>query len=115
MEGLHGSIRKRQLLNSQTLEGEEDMRTEIDQEWAKDQAWRMTFQNTWRPALGWVCVLGTAWNYVIAPAAIGIAEMAGHPIYVKLVQDEILMELLATTMGIGGMRMIEKLKKVASE
>lgn len=74
----------------------------------------ITFRSAWRPALGWVCVFATAWNYVFAPTLMAGAELFGHPIPVKLVQEDVLFELLATTLGIGGMRMIEKLKKVAS-
>lgn len=74
----------------------------------------ITFRSAWRPALGWVCVLATAWNYVLAPTIVAAAELMGRPMSLDLVQDEVLFELLATTLGIGGMRMIEKLKDVAS-
>lgn len=74
----------------------------------------MTFRSAWRPALGWVCVFATSWNYVFAPTLAMIAEVSGHKLTVKLVQEDVLFELLATTLGMGGMRMVEKLKKVAS-
>ena len=112
--GINAVMERHEINCTFTLDKAENMLNEEKQDWLDDQKWHMNFQNTWRPALGWVCVMATAWNYVVAPAAIGVAELAGHPIYIKLVQEEILMELLATTLGIGGMRMIEKLKKVAS-
>ena len=74
----------------------------------------VTFRSAWRPALGWVCVLASAWNFVVAPTVIAAAELVGRPLGVPLVQEDVLFELLALTLGAGGMRMIEKLKKVAS-
>lgn len=74
----------------------------------------LTFRSAWRPALGWVCVFATCWNYVAAPAIVAAAEILGHPLSVRLVQDDVLFELLATSLGMGGMRMIEKLKGAAS-
>ena len=74
----------------------------------------ITFRSAWRPALGWVCVAATGWNYVLAPTIVAVAELMGRPLSLDLVQDDVLFELLAKTLGIGGMRMIEKLKNVAS-
>ncbi len=70
----------------------------------------------WRPAIGWICGAGLAWNYVIQPliswAAFlipGAPDLSGAP------QLEIgeLMTLLMGMLGLGGMRTYEKRLGVA--
>ncbi len=68
----------------------------------------------WRPAIGWVCGAGLAWNYVVQPLIswVGFAfgvDLSGAP------QLEIgeLMGLLAGMLGMGGLRTYEKRVGVA--
>jgi len=68
----------------------------------------------WRPAIGWICGSGLAWNFVIQP----IVSWAGFFFGVDLSsapQLEIgeLMTLLLGMLGLGGMRTYEKRLGVA--
>lgn len=69
--------------------------------------------NQWRPALGWVCVLAYAFNYLLLPLANWGAKFydAAAPSIVALETGE-LTTLLFGMLGIGGMRTFEKLKGV---
>ena len=65
----------------------------------------------WRPAVGWVCVLAYAFNYLIMPLANWIAKWmdATAPAIVALDTGE-LTTLLFGMLGIGTLRTVEKLK-----
>lgn len=60
----------------------------------------------WRPATGWVCVLGLLSEFIIKPYA------AYFGIIVPSI-EAMLFELLFGLLGIGGLRTIEKIKGVA--
>jgi hypothetical protein len=63
----------------------------------------------WRPAVGWVCVVGLLYTYLAQPLlswASGIAEIPAPP---ELDLDQLLV-LLGGLLGFGGMRMTERLK-----
>lgn len=59
----------------------------------------------WRPAAGWVCVLGLLSEFVIRPYA------ASFGVQIPSISD-VLMELLFGMLGLGGFRTMEKLKGV---
>jgi hypothetical protein len=63
----------------------------------------------WRPACGWVCVLGLAVT-VFSPLLSWGAALAGHAIAVPAVPMDALMTLLIGMLGLGGMRTVEKLQ-----
>ena len=80
----------------------------------------------WRPALGWVCAAGLAWEFVLrqllGAAMIISSYWVGDP--VKLVSAaadlphldaEPLMALVAILLGVAGYRTFEKTKGVARE
>lgn len=68
----------------------------------------------WRPAIGWICGAGIAWNYILQPLvawslfAFGI-ELAGAP----TLDIGDLMVLLGGMLGLGGLRTYEKRLGVA--
>lgn len=62
----------------------------------------------WRPGVGWVCVAGLAYQFLIYPIAI-----AFNPAIVQLDMGTLL-TLLAGILGFGGMRTAEKINGVAA-
>lgn len=68
---------------------------------------------TWRPAAGWVCVLGLAYEFLIRPLLPWILTVCGAPVSPPLPSlDGVLMELVAAMLGIGGMRTFERSQRV---
>lgn len=67
------------------------------------------FVSGWRPAVGWVCVIGLLYNYLLRPLlawASGFWSVPGPP----PIEMGDLLVLLAGMLGFGGMRMMERLK-----
>ena len=64
------------------------------------------FQSSWRPATGWVCVLGFAVNFLISPLA------AGFGIDIPQADTSVMMPVLMGMLGLGGLRSFEKTKGV---
>lgn len=67
------------------------------------------FRGGWRPAVGWVCVIGLLYAYLGQPLlswASGIADIPAPP---SLDLQELLV-LLGGMLGFGGMRMVERLR-----
>lgn len=67
------------------------------------------FVSGWRPAAGWVCVLGLLYQFIIRPLAIGLGGFNLPGI------EDVLMELLFGMLGLGGFRTMEKLRNVAAK
>lgn len=68
----------------------------------------------WRPAIGWVCAAGFAWNYLGFPVSSYLATVAGlEHIPLKPIMDGSLMELTLGMLGLGAMRSFDKLKGTA--
>lgn len=70
----------------------------------------------WRPAVGWTCCLGLAYNFLVYPLlmwamAIWANEMTPPP----ALEMGPLMTLLGGMLGFGGLRTFEKLKGVNRE
>ena len=63
------------------------------------------FQSSWRPLAGYVCVLGLAINFLIAPIC------AGFGVSIPQADTSVMMPLLLGMLGIGSMRSYDKLKK----
>lgn len=61
----------------------------------------------WRPGAGWVCVAALAYNFLVFPIVSGL----GLPI--KSIETGELMYLLGALLGVGSLRTVEKIKKVA--
>lgn len=62
----------------------------------------------WRPAAGWVCVLGLGYQFIARPLLVGLGEFTTLPTI-----DDVLMELLFGMLGLGAFRTAEKFKGVA--
>lgn len=62
----------------------------------------------WRPAFGWICAAGCAYNYLIQPVLTGVID-GRFPV----IDVESLMVLVGGLLGLGGYRSFEKFKGVA--
>ena len=68
---------------------------------------------TWRPAAGWVCVLGLGYEFLLRPLLPWMLTVAGHTGAPELPSlDGVLMELVFAMLGIGGMRTFERSQRV---
>lgn len=68
----------------------------------------------WRPAIGWVCALALAYQFVVAPVGVWLAGVAGHPIPPPPKLDDALWQLMMGMLGMAGLRTFEKMRRVAS-
>tara|TARA_B110000503_G_C7049641_1_gene371738 strand:- start:192 stop:590 length:399 start_codon:yes stop_codon:yes gene_type:complete len=73
------------------------------------------FVSGWRPAVGWVCVLGMAGNFIIIPLANFVLALSDSNITIPLVDTATMMPVLMGMLGLGAMRSAEKIKKVSRE
>jgi len=73
------------------------------------------FVSGWRPAVGWVCVLACAWNWIGLPIAKLGMELWGHPIDLAPANITEMLPILMGMLGLGGLRTIEKLNDKASK
>lgn len=62
------------------------------------------FKAWWRPCLAWICVIGFALQYLVFP----LLSLAGHPI-VSPLDTATLNSMLYALLGLGGMRMAERI------
>lgn len=85
---------------------------DINKEEAKNPS---VFVSGWRPAIGWVCGLACAWNWVGLKIALFIAAYMGHEL--KLAPADIgeMMPVLLGMLGLGGLRTVEKLNDKAAK
>ena len=74
----------------------------VNQEEAKGN-W---FQSSWRPLIGWICGISLMINYAISPIC------AGFGITIPQADMSVMMPLLLGMLGIGGLRSLDKIKKV---
>jgi len=70
------------------------------------------FKSGWRPAVGWVCVLGLFYNFIFSPLGTWIVALYGNPILMPKLDIGDLMTLLFGMLGLGAYRTFEKSKKV---
>lgn len=59
------------------------------------------FKSGWRPAVGWVCVIGLFYSSIMAPV-----------LKLPLAESEILTTLLFSLLGLGSLRTLEKARGV---
>tara|TARA_R110000796_G_scaffold21841_3_gene63975 strand:- start:768 stop:1139 length:372 start_codon:yes stop_codon:yes gene_type:complete len=62
------------------------------------------FQSGWRPATGWVCVVGFAVNFLISPLAAPLG------IVIPQADTTVMLPVLLGMLGLGGMRTAERMK-----
>ena len=70
------------------------------------------FVSGWRPATGWVCVLGMAGNFIVTPFANFVLVLLDIHVVVPLVPLDTMMPVLLGLLGLGGLRTLEKTKGV---
>lgn len=72
------------------------------------------FVSGWRPAVGWCCVLGLFYTFLLRPILIWASGFAVEPITPPPPLDMAdLLTLLLGMLGLGGLRTAEKIKGVA--
>ena len=62
----------------------------------------------WRPAVGWVCAAGFAWAFVIGPTIAMFVRIWKETYTLPVLDTYSLTTLLLGMLGLGGMRMYEK-------
>jgi len=62
------------------------------------------FQSGWRPATGWVCVLGFGVNFLVSPI------MSGFGIDIPQADTSTMLPVLMGMLGLGGLRTFERVK-----
>jgi hypothetical protein len=67
------------------------------------------FQSSWRPATGWVCVLGFGVNFLVSPIA------AGFGVVIPQADTSVMMPVLMGLLGLGGLRSYEKSKGIQGQ
>ena len=78
---------------------------EILKEDAKSSNW---FQNSWRPAVGWICALAMAYHFIIQPLLLTILTATGHVVELPDFEFSQLSTILMAMLGISGLRSYEK-------
>ena len=77
---------------------------------------KSVFVSGWRPACGWVCVLGFSVNFLIIPTVnIYLTAWTQIPLLIPSLDVSEMMPVLLGMLGLGGMRTVEKTKNVASK
>lgn len=67
----------------------------------------------WRPAIGWICVTGLGYNFLLYPMMTWLVVVTGSELAPPPLLSENLMELVMGMLGLGALRSFEKWKGVA--
>lgn len=67
----------------------------------------------WRPAIGWICVVGLGYNFLLYPMLTWAVVVTGAEFTPPPLLSENLMELVMGMLGLGALRSFEKWKGVA--
>tara|TARA_R110000868_G_scaffold405227_2_gene684443 strand:- start:75 stop:479 length:405 start_codon:yes stop_codon:yes gene_type:complete len=78
-----------------------------------EAAHRSVFVSGWRPAIGWTCGAAMALNFLIFPLASFVLAQTGHLIELPTLDMSEMMPVLMGLLGLGGLRTVEKLKRVS--
>lgn len=81
---------------------------EVNKEEAKNTS---LFVSGWRPAAGWLCVMGLGYMTLFRPIGSWIATLLHATAVPPVVDTTVLLELLLGMLGLGTLRTVEKLKK----
>jgi hypothetical protein len=69
------------------------------------------FRGGWRPAVGWVCVLGVFYQFLMQPLLPWTMDALGFAVKtLPTLELDTLIMLLAGMLGLGGMRTFEKVR-----
>lgn len=77
-----------------------------------EAAHKSLFVSGWRPAVGWVCVLGMFGNFITIPFSNFVLALLEIDIVIPLVPLETMMPVLMGMLGLGAMRSYEKKNNV---
>ena len=77
-----------------------------------EAAHKSLFISGWRPALGWVAVLGMFGNYITIPFTNFAMALLEIDITIPLIPLETMMPIVMGMLGLGGLRTFEKHKGV---
>ena len=80
-----------------------------------EAAHKNLFVAGWRPAVGWVCCLGMASNFLVIPMANFALALSDSTIIIPLIELSEMMPVLLGMLGLGAMRTVEKAKGVQRE
>ena len=72
----------------------------------KEEAKGNWFQASWRPLVGWIAAISLGVNYLVSPIC------AGFGITIPQADMSVMMPLLLGMLGLGGLRSLDKIKKV---
>lgn len=81
----------------------------VNEEEAKSES---LFKSGWRPAIGWICVLGLFYNFVLYNLLLWAVATFHLTITPPALMSDILMELVFALLGLGSLRTFEKIKGV---
>ena len=81
----------------------------------KEAAHKSLFVAGWRPAVGWVCVLGMTSNFLVIPTANFALALAQSTVVVPVLDLNQMMPVLMGMLGLGALRTAEKVKGVQRE
>lgn len=73
------------------------------------------FVSGWRPAIGWVCGMACAWNWVGLPIVKMVMAIYDHPLQLNPADIGEMMPILLGMLGLGGLRTAEKINGVAAK
>ena len=77
----------------------------------KAEATTDMFRGGWRPAVGWVCVVGLAYQFILQPLLPWLVALFGAQVPpLPAIDNETLMVLLTGMLGLGGLRTLERVK-----
>ena len=92
-----------------------DMKLALGQlEVNKIEAGTDLFRGGWRPAVGWLCAAGLAYQFLLQPILPWVVGLFGIMVTpLPAIDNETLMVLLTGMLGLGGLRTYEKVKKAS--
>ena len=73
-----------------------------------EAAHKSLFVAGWRPAIGWICGLGMASNFLLIRIANFVLALTGSTILIPLLDTGEMMPVLMGMLGLGAMRTYEK-------
>ena len=89
-----------------------DMKLALGQmEINKAEATTDLFRGGWRPAVGWTCVFGLVYQFLMQPILPWLVAVAGGTVPpLPAIDNDTLMLLLTGMLGLGGLRTFERVR-----